>query len=316
MRPIGKILVAVRDPAARAPAALKKAAALAAALGAELKLFHALSQPVLLQPFAGPDQAEALAGHGVRVAAQLARLATRLATPGARITSAVAWDYPAHEAIIRHATRSRADLIVAGGQAFKHVAPWLLRFTDWELVRQSPVPVLLVKSRQPWRRPRLLAAVDPEHAYGKTGALDADILQLAQAVKGALKGSLDAVHAYAPLPERVEAALREKLASVARRSFAALGKAQHLAPSRLHLQAGSPVEAIPALVRELGCDLVVLGTLSRSGVKRMLIGNTAEALLDALTCDVLVVKPEGFVSAVPRALRGLRVATSTLPGLL
>jgi universal stress protein E len=315
MRSITKILVAVRDPAARAPAALLKAAALAAALGAQLELFHALCEPVMVEPFNSLGEPAQLKKHEERAAARLQRLAATLALSGGRVTSVVAWDFPAHEAIIRHAQRSNADLIIAGGQALKHTAPWLLRFTDWELLRESPVPVLLVKRRKPWRRPRVLAAVDPAHAYGKTGQLDGDILGLAQALRAALRGSLDAVHAYTPLPERFDAAMREKLESDARRSLRELVKSQHIAAARLHLKADSPVEAIQEVVRKQGIDIVVLGTLSRSGVKRIVIGNTAEKLLDALTCDVLVVKPANFVSGTPRALRGVRLLTPSLPGM-
>jgi universal stress protein E len=58
------------------------------------------------------------------------------------------------------------------------------------------------------------------------------------------------------------------------------------------------VDAIPELVRKLGCDIVVMGAISRSGMKRVVIGNTAERLLDDLPCDLLIVKPPSFVSSV------------------
>jgi hypothetical protein len=41
-----------------------------------------------------------------------------------------------------------------------------------------------------------------------------------------------------------------------------------------------------------------MGAVSRAGLKRVFIGNTAERMLDMLDCDVLVVKPPGFVSAL------------------
>jgi len=46
--------------------------------------------------------------------------------------------------------------------------------------------------------------------------------------------------------------------------------------------------------------VVVMGAVSRSGLKRLFIGNSAERLLDKLDCDVLVVKPRRFTSPVPR----------------
>jgi hypothetical protein len=53
-----------------------------------------------------------------------------------------------------------------------------------------------------------------------------------------------------------------------------------------------------------------MGAISRSGYKRLLIGNTAERILDELTCDVLVIKPESFRSDIPRASRGVRLRIS------
>lgn len=51
-------------------------------------------------------------------------------------------------------------------------------------------------------------------------------------------------------------------------------------------------------VEENGVDLVIMGTLARSGVLGMLIGNTAEEVLDRIQCSVLALKPKGFVSPV------------------
>jgi universal stress protein E len=52
-----------------------------------------------------------------------------------------------------------------------------------------------------------------------------------------------------------------------------------------------------------------MGAVSRRGLDRLLIGSTAERTLDRLNCDVLVVKPRGFRTNVPRryAAIGLEV---------
>jgi universal stress protein E len=57
----------------------------------------------------------------------------------------------------------------------------------------------------------------------------------------------------------------------------------------------------------LGAGIVVMGALSRSGLKRLFIGNTAEAVLDSLACDVLIVKPGRFQTQVPRKSRGAQL---------
>ena len=76
---------------------------------------------------------------------------------------------------------------------------------------------------------------------------------------------------------------------------------------QLKVLEGTAREALPAAARALRADLVVMGALSRSGLKRLFIGNTAEAVLDALPCDVLVVKPGKFQTKVPRRMRGAQL---------
>jgi universal stress protein E len=71
----------------------------------------------------------------------------------------------------------------------------------------------------------------------------------------------------------------------------------YLSP-QLHLPRGDPHELIPALARKLKADLVVMGTLARTGIAGFIIGNTAESILDHIGCSVPAVKPAGFVSPV------------------
>jgi universal stress protein E len=76
---------------------------------------------------------------------------------------------------------------------------------------------------------------------------------------------------------------------------------------------GHPINAIPAVAGKVGCNLVVMGAVSRTGLKRLLIGNTAERIIDDLNCDVLVVKPRDFVTRVHRRARGMRVSQPPIP---
>jgi hypothetical protein len=64
------------------------------------------------------------------------------------------------------------------------------------------------------------------------------------------------------------------------------------------------------LARETHSSIVVMGALSRSGLKRFLIGNTAEGVLDYLPCDILILKPQAFVTQVQSKARGIRYNVS------
>ena len=55
---------------------------------------------------------------------------------------------------------------------------------------------------------------------------------------------------------------------------------------------------IPELAAEKEVELIVMGTVSRTGVAGFLIGNTAEKILGQVDCSVLTVKPDGFITPV------------------
>ena len=329
MRAIRRILVAIKQTEARSLPIVAKAAQLARALGAEMELFHAIDAP-LYTDVANSDRraVKQLADYWCRqFAQQLDRAAARVRGADLKIATAVEWDYPGYEAIIRRAHRIAADLIIAECHGRRHVAPWLLHMTDWELLRLSPVPVLIVKSPRPYRHPVVLAAVDPSHAFAKPGRLDEEILQLGGALEEALRGTLHALHACTlPLPvgtppiawtrgkmqaPAIQAEIEAKAVAQARPGFDRVMKSADIPRSRRHLVARHPIDAIPELARRTHCAIVVMGAVSRSGLKSIFIGNTAERVLDCLQCDLLVVKPQRFETRVPRAVRGVRIAAAT-----
>ncbi|MEP6548935.1 MAG: universal stress protein [Gammaproteobacteria bacterium] len=322
MPSIRRILVAVKDPAARSQPAVTKAAQIAKALGAKLELFHAITTPLMAELYGvGEGSAKDLERKAsVRVCKRLDVIAERLRGPGAAITVAAEWDYPAYEAIVRRAKRVKADMVVAERHAGRHIAPWFLHLNDWELLRLCPVPVLLTKSSGAYRHPIVLAAVDPTH-FAKPAKLDETILSIGTAVARALRGSLHVVHAHPSVlsgtraidafsPQKA-AEINTRFAAAAMRQLDRLLQSTKIPRGRRHLNGNPPVEAIQQVARATHSDIVVMGALSRSGLKRWFIGNTAESLLDRLTCDVLIVKPTHFANRVPAARRGARVITLT-----
>ena len=72
---------------------------------------------------------------------------------------------------------------------------------------------------------------------------------------------------------------------------------QYLSPKR-HLVKGQAQKEIPRLAQSREADLFVMGTVARTGVAGLFIGNTAEAILEQIECSVLAVKPEGFETPV------------------
>ncbi len=301
-RKFERILVAIADPAAGATKAIRRASALARDAGASIELFNAIPSAVSIGNMHSAAEQftrfEVAQNHRL-----LERMANRLRREELIVRTNVQTGYPVHTAILRQVRITKADLLVIEARKHNVFARLLLTQTDFELIRRCPVPLLIVKGRAAWRSPRILAAIDPFHSHDKPSALDGEIIAAAGAVAGLARGSVHAAHIYLPLGSYIAnlpmapAALagipaQEKAhrQSVRRRFYEDLGR-YGITRNRGHLVAGDPAVELPRLARSLRAGLIVMGALSRSGLKRIFIGNTAERLLDSLKCDVLVVKP-------------------------
>jgi universal stress protein E len=298
---INRILVAVADPSAGLSKAVRRAGALAHKTGASLELFHAIPAAV------SSGLAHAEAEHYARTAVsesrrRLERTANRLRREELIVSVTVQTGLPVHQAILRQVRLMNADFLVIEARKHNLFARLLLTQTDFELIRGCPVPLLIVKGRAAWRSPRILAALDPFHGNDKSSALDGDIVDAARVVAEAVRGSVHAGHIYRPLAPALLGApigavvinpipVQEKAyeASV-RRRFVEATTGYGIARNKTHLVCGDPATEIPVLARSIRAGLVVMGATSRSGLKRIFIGNTAEHVLDSLQCDVLVVK--------------------------
>lgn len=298
---IERILVAIADPTAGLTQAVRRASALAHGTGASLELFYAIPSAV------SAGVAHAQSEHFTRLHAEesvrrLERTANRLRREELIVTTKVQTGYPPAEAILREVRSMKPSLVVIAARKHTALARLLLSQTDFELIRHCPVPLLIVKGRAAWRSPRILAALDPFHANDKPSALDVDIVEAARTIADAVHGSVHAAHIYRPLMRYVSvvpmavtalsATPEEDKAyrTAVRRGFDETLSRVGVPRNRAHLLSGDPAAEIAALARSLKAGLVVMGAVSRSGLKRIFIGNTAEQALDSIRCDVLVVK--------------------------
>lgn len=309
-----RILFAVRDIDKVSNGALRKLASLARGSGARLELYHAMTEAVVV-----PRPHGAASGNldavfdalAARTRQRLEKLARSAALQGLKVSAHVDWDYPAHEAVVRRAAATRADLVV--GEAHHHAlaARPFLHNTDWELIRQCPVPLLLLKGTRRYERPAVLAAVDPFHSADKPVSLDRALLTAGTRLTASLGGTLHAVHAWLPLtvlvptaasapvpvylPDEVETEHEKQV----RKAFGRLADRAGIAANARHLAIGPVNEVLETVQRRTRASIVVMGAISRRGLQRLFIGNTAERMLDHLPCDILVVKPPGFRSRIP-----------------
>ncbi|WP_127475965.1 universal stress protein [Sulfurivermis fontis] len=222
---------------------------------------------------------------------------------------------------IREVLRHGYDLVLKPARADADLRSVLFGSDDMHLLRKCPVPVWLLKEggAVPYRR--ILAAVDFDPAAAVEAAeFNRRIIELAAALALAESATLHVVHVWEAAAENTlrlwapgagEAQVAAYVAEERQRherwlqelmaASAAVWLGQetldYLKP-QLHLPRGNAGKEVPALAHALGADLIVMGTLGRSGIPGLLIGNTAETILHKVDCAVLALKPAAFVSPV------------------
>jgi universal stress protein E len=295
---------------------LRKIAALAKGSGASLELFHAINEPVAVETMRGakPKRTATQAMNAItaRIAHQLEKHSQIAAAEGVRVQIHAEWDFPPHEAVIRRAIATRADLVIAVPQPHQTAGRLFLANTDWELIRHCPIPLLLIKTNHLYDRPVVMVSVDPFHQNAKPAALDMQLLRAGSEWAERFGGEVHAFHAYlpmfvsataalgaAPVPGWMPPSAEAVNSKLVQTELARLVQRADIPPSRAHLRMGDVPTELAAVVKKTRASLVVMGAVSRSALKRIFIGSTAEKTLDHIPCDVLIVKPKGFKSTVP-----------------
>ena len=179
-----------------------------------------------------------------------------------------------------------------------------------QLLRKCPCPVWIVDPKET-DESAVLAAIDPLANGEEAQGLTAKILQLATSLSAIENTEVHVVHAWAPPSERMRQNLswlslpvaksEEHVDAIRQRHGEALERV--VEPFRkeypnitVHLVRGLAEQAIPGVAMQINAGTLVMATMARSGIPGLLIGNTAEVVLNDINRSVLVAKPDRFVS--------------------
>jgi len=289
---LNRILVVI-EPEAESQPALERARQLARFAEAELELFIADYSTYLEDGYYfDPVRARELRlEHGKNNLKSLEELAQPLRENGLEVSCATAWGNPTYEEIIRRVDELKPDLVIKSTRHHERLARLLLSNEDWELIRYCPAPLLLVKDQVWTDQPRFVVSVDPEHSHDKPASLDHKLIRVANTLAQVSNGSVHLYHST-HLPPLSGLYPIESDLKVDSRKIKDLGAQHNVPEDRCYVSDSDISKSLPELVTLVQASAVVMGAVSRSRLDRMLVGNTAEKVLDRLECDVLIVKPD------------------------
>ena len=241
------------------------------------------------------------------------------AVPQAGTTVKVVDGTPFHE-IIRAVIRDGHDLVITVPHPQHGLKEMLFGSTDMHLLRKCPCPIWMIKagSLPPYRKIAAAVDLEPSDDDKQRDDLNLQILEMASSLALSEPGELHIINAWQASGERLiqthldldknelhtwmddqKKAFQSELDRFMEALPKIIGKkgAEYIAP-QLHLIQGSPEIAIPQTIKEQRVDLIVMGTVARTGLSGFFMGNIAESILNQINCSVLALKPTGFRTPV------------------
>ena len=214
--------------------------------------------------------------------------------------------------VIQEVLQNEHDLLMLGAEKQGTRGGAFMGSTALHLLRKCPCAVWVFRPRRKRKFRRIMAAVNVAADRREEIEMNVKILELATSLARQEDAELHIVHCWMAIEQSVlgttggipvEERRRYNREAKENRSTLLQTYLERLeidaATTQIHMPKGEAGDLIPRLAAEWDIELIVMGTVARSGIPGFFIGNTAEKILNIVPCSVLAVKPSGFVSPVP-----------------
>jgi nucleotide-binding universal stress UspA family protein len=221
--------------------------------------------------------------------------------------------------IIREVMNFQRDLLIKSIDSADSIADKILGSMDMKLLRKCPCPVWLIKPTQQKGFRKIMVGLDYQPENAEIEELNRQLLEMSSSLALAEFCELHIIHAWSLAHENFyrsprsgftsnefeellseEEEIRRKWLTeiVDKYCLTKSKEAKDYLRPKLHLKKGNARDVVLNCASELAAELVVVGTVCRTGIPGLVIGNTAEEILNRVDSSILAVKPEGFVSPV------------------
>lgn len=295
-----KPLLVAMDFSSCSAAALKQAVWLARRTGAPLVLAHTIpdfSKSVHWGPYEREVNQREL--HD-RSETSMRRVIANLNAMDLNVTFRTLVGEPFAE-ITRCVQAEGYEMVLAGTRGAGKWEEFFVGSTAKRLIRNCPASVWIVKAEHLVPPKVVLAATDFSDVSMKAVNEALKIAQQAEA-EFHLLHIIDSKDVPEDLISRVPegSTLRQEINEEATKRLDAFVASLNADRTQIqsHLTWGTPWQEIRRIAKHQAAELIVIGTVGRSGVKGLLLGNTAERVLDSCDCSILAIKPDDFVSPI------------------
>lgn len=258
-------IMAIIDPTCEESPAFDRAMASAEMIHAQLHLYTCLNEISAAKP---KDEAIFDAQERLELMARQAE------AKGIMATTEADWADDWQHQVVNAAARTSATLVLKDCQLHSEVDRQMRETSDWTLLRLAPCPVLLIKNFSDWGHKKVLGAINTLTTDEAHVRLNNQIISIVRQFAENYGSEAHFVSAFTDKNHEP--------------NKASLATQSGVPESHVHVVNTDPAQAIKTTATSIDADLIVIGTIGRSGIKGRVIGNTSEKILDQTHSDVMV----------------------------
>ncbi|KOO03428.1 universal stress protein UspE [Vibrio nereis] len=232
------------------------------------------------------------------------KVASDYLVEGVNFEVRVVWHNRPYEAIIAEVFSGEHDILIKGTRKHDVLESVIFTPTDWHLLRKCPCPVLLVKNAEWPENSSIIASVHVGSENETHLGLNDSMVEQLKSLTERLGAEPYLVNAYPvtpanitiELPEFDPATYTDAVRGHHLTAMKALRQKHGYDDEQTIVEQGLPEDIIPEVAERVNAAMVIIGTTGRTGLSAVFIGNTAEHVIDKINCDVLALKPKGYIS--------------------
>jgi universal stress protein E len=220
----------------------------------------------------------------------------------AQTLTAIHWHPHVYESVIETACAENINLIIKSMKYDPVVISPVFTPLDWHLIRKSVYPVLLV-SESNVHYENIVTAVNTGFEDRNHHHLNEKLTECADEIADIFHSKVHLVNAYPPSPEPISKSspqfsynmLSQAIKNHHHQAMDMFGERFSIAAQHRHVIEGEPHVVLPSIIKSVGAQLLIIGSVGKAGIAAKSIGQSAEFIIDNVKCDVLAIKPDGFV---------------------
>ena len=206
------------------------------------------------------------------------------------------------QALLKVISDRQIDLLVRSAKGVQSSESGAIGATSNQLLRQAACALWLTQGDRAVECKRIVAAIDATPDDDTHAALNRVILSRSLELVEREGCTLDVVYVWnildaellqgrVPKADFDEMVERNRACHVEAYQRVLSDFDLHVSDPHVHLIRGAPTQVIPEFCQTHPMDLLVCGTVARRGISGLMIGNTANRMLNKVPCSILALRP-------------------------